>query len=231
MLSEVLAAIVHRLSEEYARVEFKSEEAKKRMLQDVALLNARLGPLSESGKSMSSLETLVKDKPTPRRAIGQAMRGMFNSGSGPKTPVKEDAQDELNAEGARKISEDDEEGPIVEEGTEETAAKPNEVPASEAVVEEVARPEEPEPAPTVETTSISAVKDDAQGTDAVSVVHGVGTADMPVEIASDLTQRAPDDENTAPPAIEKDERKQETTENPSTEQDVKPDLPAKDGIE
>ena len=231
MLSEVLAAIVHRLSEEYARVEFKSEEAKKRMLQDVALLNARLGPLSESGKSMSSLETLVKDKPTPRRAIGQAMRGMFNSGSGPKTPVKEDAQDELNAEGARKISEDDEEGPIVEEGTEETAAKPNKSTVSEAVVDQVADSEQPEPVPTVETTSTSAVKDDVQGTDAVSVVDGVGSAGDSAGIGSDPTQGVPDDQNIAPPAIEKDGNAQETTENPSTEQDVEPDLPAKDGIE
>ena len=57
-------------------------------MRDVALLNARLTPLSSAGKTVNSLETLVKDKSTPRRPIGQAMKGMLkrvNSGSMPKS--------------------------------------------------------------------------------------------------------------------------------------------------
>ena len=105
----MLAAIVHRLSEEYARIELKSDDGKKRMAQDAALLSSRLGPLSESGKSVASLEMLVRDKPTPRRPIGQAMRGMLsrvNSGSGPKPDAK-GAEGGLESEG---ILEEDEDG-------------------------------------------------------------------------------------------------------------------------
>nr|XP_019050447.1 hypothetical protein I302_00879 [Kwoniella bestiolae CBS 10118]OCF29377.1 hypothetical protein I302_00879 [Kwoniella bestiolae CBS 10118] len=77
VMSEVISAIVHRLSEEYGKIEFKSEEAKKRILQDVALISIRLTPLSESGKEVSKLETVVKEKPTPRKPIGQAMSGFL----------------------------------------------------------------------------------------------------------------------------------------------------------
>ena len=92
-MSEVLAAIVHRLSEEYSKIELKSDYAKKRyaifshwsaytddhfrMTQDVALISSRLASLSESGKTVTSLETLVKDKTTPRRPMGQAMAGLM----------------------------------------------------------------------------------------------------------------------------------------------------------
>ncbi|OCF43342.1 hypothetical protein I317_02780 [Kwoniella heveanensis CBS 569] len=91
VMSEVIGAIVHRLSEEYGKVEFKSEDAKKRMLQDVALITIKLKPLSTPDSSSSSgsgpgsgssadittLESIVKDKPTPRKAIGAAMSGLL----------------------------------------------------------------------------------------------------------------------------------------------------------
>jgi len=117
VLSEVLAAIVHRLSEEYAKIELKSDDGKKRMMQDVALISSRLAPLSESGSSVASLETLVREKPTPRRPIGQAMRGMLNrvgSGSAPSTPTKEGLKADSELDTPRK-SGDDEDGLIVEE--------------------------------------------------------------------------------------------------------------------
>ena len=106
-MSEVLAAVVHRLSEEYGKVELKSDEAKRkyvmsslrlavqgspivsRMSLDVALISSRLAPLAEAGKSVSSLVTLVKDKPTPRKPVGQAVRGLLrkvSSGGSPPSP-------------------------------------------------------------------------------------------------------------------------------------------------
>jgi vacuolar protein sorting-associated protein 54 len=81
VMSEVLAAIVHRLSDEYAKIELKSDDAKKRMTQDVALVAARLVPLAEAGKNVASLETLVKDKPLPRKPMGQAVAGFLKRGN------------------------------------------------------------------------------------------------------------------------------------------------------
>ncbi|WWC68573.1 uncharacterized protein I206_102503 [Kwoniella pini CBS 10737] len=108
VMSEVITAIVHRLSEEYSKIEFKSEEAKKRMLQDVALLIIKLTPLSESGKEVNKLETLVKEKPTPRKPIGQAMSGFLRRNGSQKSesgsPIVED---EIEVE---EKEEDEEEG-------------------------------------------------------------------------------------------------------------------------
>jgi vacuolar protein sorting-associated protein 54 len=81
VMSEVLAAIVHRLSDEYAKIELKSDDAKKRMTQDVALVASRLVPLAEAGKNVASLETLVKDKPLPRKPMGQAVAGFLKRGN------------------------------------------------------------------------------------------------------------------------------------------------------
>lgn len=112
MLSEVLSAIVHRLSEEYTKIELKSDDGKKRMAEDVALMNIRLTSLSESGQSVSSLVALVRDKPTPRRAIGQAMRGMLNrvnTAGGPKSPSTDDAEPSPQADKLEKAENEHEE--------------------------------------------------------------------------------------------------------------------------
>ncbi|WWC87960.1 uncharacterized protein L201_002862 [Kwoniella dendrophila CBS 6074] len=144
VMSEVIGAIVHRLSEEYGKIEFKSEEAKKRMLQDVALISIRLTPLSESGKDMSKLETLVKEKATPRKPIGQAMSGFLRRNGSQKgdSPVIEgDSQEKKDGQ---EDVEDDEDGAGLTEDNEnkndkkdDTEAKKDE--ASEVKVE---KPEE-----------------------------------------------------------------------------------------
>lgn len=81
VMSKVITASVNRLSEEYSRVELRSEDAKKRMLQDAALIGARMGPLAESGATVASLEALVREKTTPRKPVAQAMRGLLPGGS------------------------------------------------------------------------------------------------------------------------------------------------------
>lgn len=111
VMSQVLAASVHRLSEEYGKVEFKSEEAKKRMAMDAAYINAKLGPLSEAGTAVASLETLVKDKATPRKVT---MRGLLrrngssnnDSATGAGAPADE---------GTEADEDDDEDGDILTE--------------------------------------------------------------------------------------------------------------------
>ncbi|EIW68910.1 hypothetical protein TREMEDRAFT_62628 [Tremella mesenterica DSM 1558] len=76
VMSEVLGAIVYRVGEEYKKVELKSEEAKRRMLQDATLITQRLSPLCSTDKTVTILETLVKDKPTPRK-MSQTMAGLL----------------------------------------------------------------------------------------------------------------------------------------------------------
>lgn len=159
VLSEVLAAIVHRLSEEYAKIELKSDDAKKRMTQDVALIKDRLAPLSESGSSVSSLETLVKDKPTPRRPIGQTMRGMLKRGGSESSakPTEVTVPNGETGEGGedRKSGEEEddaltimEEPPAiedvkVEEKSEKKAMDPTDAEVSERKTEEDETPADP----------------------------------------------------------------------------------------
>ncbi|KAK8861632.1 hypothetical protein IAR55_002455 [Kwoniella newhampshirensis] len=107
VMSEVIAAIVSRLSDEYGKVEFKSDEAKKRMLQDVALISIRLRPISESGKSISTLENLVKEKSTPRKPIGQTVSGLLRRKE--STQSKTVAPEELPKEGEGDGDEDEDE--------------------------------------------------------------------------------------------------------------------------
>ncbi|KAL1406348.1 hypothetical protein Q8F55_008047 [Vanrija albida] len=108
VMSQVLAASVHRLSEEFTKVEFKSEDAKKRMAMDAAYINAKLGPLTEAGTAVSSLETLVKDKATPRKG----MRGLLRrNGSSNNDTVPSAGADE----GTEAVEDDDEDGDILTE--------------------------------------------------------------------------------------------------------------------
>ncbi|KAL7424691.1 hypothetical protein Q5752_000375 [Cryptotrichosporon argae] len=98
VMSQVLAAIVHRLSDEYAKVEFKSDDAKRRMAQDVALIAARLQPLlTDATSPVGSLETLVRDKPTPRRPVGQAVRGLLRR-QGSKDVEARSVADKIDAD-------------------------------------------------------------------------------------------------------------------------------------
>ncbi|CAD6590324.1 MAG: hypothetical protein TREMPRED_005695 [Tremellales sp. Tagirdzhanova-0007] len=111
VMSEVLAAIVHRLSEEYGKIELKSDDGKKRMMQDVVHISSRLSPLSESGKSVGSLVTLVKDKPTPRRPMGQAMAGLLRKASvGTSAKKAQNGVRDDTTEGLDEEVDDDEDG-------------------------------------------------------------------------------------------------------------------------
>ncbi|WVQ74727.1 hypothetical protein IAR50_004331 [Cryptococcus sp. DSM 104548] len=69
VMGDVIVAIVRRLGEEFDKVELKTEEAKKRMLQDVAIVSIRLKPLSERGQEIVQLENAVRGKATPKKAV------------------------------------------------------------------------------------------------------------------------------------------------------------------
>ncbi|CAE7174761.1 unnamed protein product [Rhizoctonia solani] len=62
IMSQVFAAINHRLSEEYGKIELPSQEAKDRLLEDARYLHGRLSALPGVGGLSSMLETVVSDK-------------------------------------------------------------------------------------------------------------------------------------------------------------------------
>ncbi|KEP54455.1 putative vacuolar sorting protein VPS45 [Rhizoctonia solani 123E] len=62
IMSQVFAAINHRLSEEYGKIELPSQDAKDRLLEDARYLHGRLSALPGVGGLSSMLETVVSDK-------------------------------------------------------------------------------------------------------------------------------------------------------------------------
>jgi vacuolar protein sorting-associated protein 54 len=86
------------------------------MTQDVTLISTRLSPLSEAGKAVVSLETLVKDKSTPRRPMGETMKGLLRrnatgstSTKGKEREVEEAAIEKVN------LNADESEGDVEDE--------------------------------------------------------------------------------------------------------------------
>lgn len=146
-MSEVLAAITHRLAEEYGKIELKSEGAKARMLADVTLIVSKLGPLSEAGKSVGSLETVVKDKPVPKKTMGEGLKGMFGKKQKEDAKVEEKppagGRTEPNGEVVDELVDEDEKA-------EEKEVKEEEVTNSPVDSIKVADPEKPVEQPPVE---------------------------------------------------------------------------------
>ncbi|KAJ3993958.1 vacuolar protein sorting-associated protein 54 [Lentinula boryana] len=66
VMSQVFAAINHRLSEEYSKIELPHVEAKSRLLEDVRFLHQKLSALKTVGKPSMMLETVVQEKPIPK---------------------------------------------------------------------------------------------------------------------------------------------------------------------
>ncbi|KAJ3891575.1 vacuolar protein sorting-associated protein 54 [Lentinula edodes] len=66
VMSQVFAAINHRLSEEYSKIELPHAEAKSRLLEDVKFLHQKLSALKTIGKPSMMLETVVREKPIPK---------------------------------------------------------------------------------------------------------------------------------------------------------------------
>jgi len=68
VMSQVFAAINHRLSEEYGQIELQSQEAKDRMLADAQFLHRKLSVLKNVSAPTNMLETLVAEKSIPRKS-------------------------------------------------------------------------------------------------------------------------------------------------------------------
>ncbi|EGO21066.1 hypothetical protein SERLADRAFT_441455 [Serpula lacrymans var. lacrymans S7.9] len=69
VMTQVFAAINHRLSEEYAAIELPSQEAKDRLLADARYLHQKFSGLKNVGAPTNMLETVVSEKPVPRKSV------------------------------------------------------------------------------------------------------------------------------------------------------------------
>ncbi|KAI0371696.1 Vps54-domain-containing protein [Pilatotrama ljubarskyi] len=67
VMTQVFAAINHRLSEEYAKIELPSQEAKERLLADARYLQEKLTGLKNVAAPTAMLETVVSEKPVANK--------------------------------------------------------------------------------------------------------------------------------------------------------------------
>ncbi|KAF9227828.1 Vps54-domain-containing protein [Gyrodon lividus] len=74
VMSQVFAAINHRLSEEYTKIEVQSQEAKDRMMTDAQFLHQKLSVLKHVGALTNMLETVVAEKSVPRKSALSNLR-------------------------------------------------------------------------------------------------------------------------------------------------------------
>jgi vacuolar protein sorting-associated protein 54 len=66
VMTQVFAAINHRLSEEYSAIDLPNQEAKSRLLADAKYLQQKLSVLKNVGASSWMLETVIAEKNLPR---------------------------------------------------------------------------------------------------------------------------------------------------------------------
>ncbi|OJA18755.1 hypothetical protein AZE42_01632 [Rhizopogon vesiculosus] len=74
VMSQVVAAINHRLSEEYSKIDLQSQEAKDRMLADAHYLQEKFSVLKNVGAPTSMLKKFVAEKALPRRSAFSNIR-------------------------------------------------------------------------------------------------------------------------------------------------------------
>jgi len=74
VMSQVVAAINHRLSEEYSKIDLQSQEAKDRMLADAHYLQEKFSVLKNVGAPTGLLRNFVADKALPRKSAFSNIR-------------------------------------------------------------------------------------------------------------------------------------------------------------
>lgn len=219
VMSQVLAASVHRLTEEFAKIELKSEDAKKRMLQDAILIVQRLTPLSELPETLESLETLVKEKPTPKKNVAANLGGLFKrhnkesptSPAAATTELKEEekaksppppekARPSVESKGANAGDEGEAERKV--SPGESTGKSSEETPSEEPEKPEESKPEEAQKPMPVER-KLEEVAEEAKP----------APAEKDAEVG----------EESKPPVPEKEEKPE-----PPAKDDATPEVPAKD---
>ncbi|KAG1903777.1 Vps54-like protein-domain-containing protein [Suillus fuscotomentosus] len=74
VMSQVFAAINHRLSEEYSKIDLQNQEAKDRMLADAHYLHEKFSVLKSVGAPTNVLKNVVAEKPLPRKSAFSNIR-------------------------------------------------------------------------------------------------------------------------------------------------------------
>ncbi|KAF9484684.1 Vps54-domain-containing protein [Pholiota conissans] len=82
VMTQVFAAINHRLSEEYGLIELPHQEAKTRLLADARYLHQKLSALRNVGAPTGMLETVVAEKSIPRAPGSSPPQAAASSSSG-----------------------------------------------------------------------------------------------------------------------------------------------------
>ncbi|KAH7103996.1 Vps54-domain-containing protein [Auriculariales sp. MPI-PUGE-AT-0066] len=83
IMTQVLASIKDQLSEEFGSIDVQSQPAKDRMLVDVRFLQERLGGLPNVGSGIgTTVETVVQERPVPRRTLRERMALSTGPGMG-----------------------------------------------------------------------------------------------------------------------------------------------------
>ncbi|PPQ93257.1 hypothetical protein CVT25_015255 [Psilocybe cyanescens] len=87
VMTQVFAAINHRLSEAYGVIDLPDQEAKTRLLEDAKYLHQKLAALKNVGTPTGMLETVVAEKPIPRSG-GSNANSHTGSSSSPNPPMR-----------------------------------------------------------------------------------------------------------------------------------------------
>jgi vacuolar protein sorting-associated protein 54 len=134
------------------------------MMTDVTVIAQRLGPIAEAGKDMTKLQTLVKDKPVPRKNVSQAMAGLLKRSTSKKDAEQEEAP---SAESADKDG-GDEDGESLGILPEDQSNETEETGTSDSKVDETKVSD----APAEDSTSLSSTseKPSKSETDAASII-------------------------------------------------------------
>ncbi|KAG0705085.1 Vps54-like protein-domain-containing protein [Suillus ampliporus] len=74
VMSQVVAAINHRLSEEYSKIDLQNQEVKDRMLADAHYLHEKFSVLKNVGAPTNMLKNLVAEKALPRKSTFSNIR-------------------------------------------------------------------------------------------------------------------------------------------------------------
>lgn len=195
------------------------------MLLDVTLISSRLAPLAEAGKTVASLQTLVKDKPTPRRNVSQTMAGLLRrsasgtaKGDGKKKEGEGDAGEAKDGDGAEMGDEAEDDigmdGGLTEEPramTEEGGGSAQNVDTAEAAP--ASSSEEPGASgPAGGTTQTDVAEEITAEHPSVTIpngsesTNGVATTSASApDVESGTADDEPDQRQDAPPAPAKDE--------------------------
>ncbi|EJD44172.1 Vps54-domain-containing protein [Auricularia subglabra TFB-10046 SS5] len=83
IMTQVLASIKNQLSEGFGSIELQSQAAKDRVLVDARYLQDRLGSLKSVGAGIgTTVETVVQERPVPRRSLKDRMSGFVPAAAG-----------------------------------------------------------------------------------------------------------------------------------------------------